>query len=96
MYFNPNNIYLLTDVVSKYQNPVHDELIGRLCRLEQFEPETFGWFKAEFDDGLHRIRTSIVKDVGITEPEHDVILTTTNSVYTFSMVQEQEHAEDNT
>ena len=80
------NTYLLTDIVSFDANPVHKELIGRICTIDSIEPYQFGWFKAMFDDGPHRICTSIVKRVDTTGPDGDILLHTENSVYTFSFV----------
>ena len=82
MYFN-DKLCLLTDVKSKYSNPLHEDLIGRICRLNLFEPEKFGLFLAQFEDGWHRIGTSIVKQVSILEDGAVIELMTANSVYTF-------------
>lgn len=88
MIFDKNNLYLLTNIVRTKQNQVHDEIIGRYCVLDILEAGKFGWFKVEMEDGYHRICTSIVKDVSMSDDTHDVTLTTTNSVYTFILIHE--------
>ena len=91
MYFTHGNVYLLSDVTSKFDNPLHQEIVGHLCELEFFEPAKFGRFLVELDDGQHHIHTTIVQRVDITAAEHNVVVHTTNSVYTFTPVYETEH-----
>ena len=89
MHFN-NELYILTDVSSKYNNPVHKDIIGRICMLDWFTPERFGWFKAKFNDGWHRICTSIVKQVSVDDDGVHTELTTENSIYTFEKLLEED------
>ena len=88
MHFGEDNIYVLANVVGKYDNPVHKSIIGKTCVLDHFVPNQFGWFLAEFDDGYHRICTSVVKGVSVSgvsvsDEITGVTVTTANSVYTF-------------
>lgn len=86
MFFNYGNKYILMGLSSEYENPLHNEIAGRICELIWFEPGMHGMFCVAEEDGMHRIRTSLVKDVNSTDFEHDIIITTENSVYTFSML----------
>lgn len=89
MHFN-NELYILTDVSSKYNNAVHQDILGHICLLDWFTPERFGWFKAKFDDGWHRICTSIVKQVSVSDDGLNAELKTENSVYTFKKLTEED------
>ena len=86
MLFNYGNKYILMSIASESGNPVHDEISGRICELIWFEPGMHGVFCVEEKDGTHRIRTSCVKNIDFTDFEHDIIITTENSVYVFSML----------
>ena len=90
MYFTHGNVYLLSDVTSKFDNPVHKEIVGHLCELEFFEPQKFGRFLVELDDGQHHIHTSIIQCVEVESKSHNVVVKTANSVYTFAPVYETE------
>ena len=86
MYFEKDNQYILTNVVGKIYNPLHEEIVGRACVLDYFSPHEFGRFKVLMDDGCwHRIHTSVVKDVHTTDCDRDVVVVTSHSVYTFSI-----------
>lgn len=88
MWFNNQNMYVLTNIVGKYDNPLHDEIVGRCCLLDKFQVGEFGWFKVELEDGYHRICTSVVKSVSASDMPGDITVTTANSVYTFSLLGE--------
>lgn len=89
MVFNGEAVYLLTDVTSRIHNPLHEDLVGRLCRPQDFRTGKFGWFLAEFEDGWHRICTSIVKESSIDEESGILTVRTANSLYTFAAVTEK-------
>ena len=90
MYFtNDHNLYLLTSVVGKYENPLHEEIVGHFCLLDSFAVGKFGWFKVELADGYHRICTSVVKALNAQEDLSSIVVTTANSVYTFTAVTEE-------
>ena len=76
--------YVIENIVGKFDNPLHQEIVGRLCWLDILELGKFGWFTVEMDDGCpHRICTSIIKNISVTDDINDITLTTNNSVYTF-------------
>ena len=87
-----NNRFLLTDIASRYTNPLHAEMIGRICELEKFVPNEFGIFRVQMDDGFHTVHTSIVKSVDTSMLT--VTVYTSNSVYTFSPIDEEEGEDD--
>ena len=87
-----NNRFLLADITSRYENPLHAMMIGRVCELEKFVPNEFGIFRVQMDDGFHTIYTSIVESVDTSTLT--VIVHTHNSVYTFSPIDEEEGEDD--
>ena len=86
MDFEYGNRYLLTNVESKKDNPLHEWLIGQICELDSFRLGSCGFFRALAKDGTHLIRTSGVKDVDATDFGNEITVTTRNSVYTFARV----------
>ena len=86
MDFEKGNRYLLVNVDSNMDNPLHDTMIGRICELRQFHLGSNGMFKVQMDDGMHLISTSEVQDVDASDFANDITVTTCNSVYTFTKV----------
>lgn len=86
MYFEPGNRYLLTNIESESHNPLHEQLIGRLCELVSFRLNNFGYFKVDIDGKFHRIHTSDIRDVDASDFANEITVTTRNSVYTFAKV----------
>ena len=84
MTFEQGNRWLLTSVTSRYENNLHQKIVGRLCELVSFVENEFGWFNVLLDDGMHSVCTSIVHRV--SEDDGTVTVETANSVYTFAMV----------
>lgn len=86
MYFEPGNRYLLTNIESESHNPLHEQLIGRICELVSFRLNNFGYFRVQIGKDFHRIHTSDVRDVDATDFANEITVTTLNSVYTFAKV----------
>lgn len=77
--------YLLSGVVSRTENPLHQEITGRICTLDRFCENERGWFSVEMEDGPHTIRTTLVRKMEY--PDKDtVVVHTSNSVYIFVRV----------
>lgn len=65
----------------------YGNMSGRLCYLGFFKIGERGWFLCENGDEfdpVHRIHTSVVKDVKYEE-NGNIIVTTENTVYTFEV-----------
>lgn len=86
MDFEAGNRYLLTNVESNDDNPLHEMIIGHICELKSFRLGKCGYFRVEMEDGTHLISTSGVKDVDATDFGNEITVTTRNSVYTFARV----------
>jgi hypothetical protein len=87
MTFEKENRYLLTEVISIHKNPLHEKIVGHICELSKFSENEFGWFHVFLDDGKHTICTSIVNEIRISE-DGTVTVTTSNSVYHFTLLSE--------
>ena len=69
-------------------NSVHDEMKGNICYLAYLNHGERGWFlidTGEKFNPVHRIHTSVVKDVKYTRGKQ-VIVTTKNTKYIFEAV----------
>lgn len=86
MYFESGNRYLLSGIDGKTENPLHRQMLGRICELVSFRLHDIGYFLVEIDGEFHRIHTSAVQDVDATDFANEVTVTTKNTVYTFAKV----------
>lgn len=87
MVFKTNNRYVITSIESDTLNYYHDKMRGHLCEIESMDVGDVCWMRVLFEDGCwHSIHTSKVKDVEASDFNHDITMKTRNSVYTFSMV----------
>lgn len=84
MFHSNGDLYLLYEVVSNKNNPLHNKIVNTTCDLELFEVGKPGVFSAELDDGeFHRVLTSTVARIELPDGYDTVIVHTRNSVYTF-------------
>ena len=90
--FSSLDMYLLSSIKSDKENSLYKEILGTVCTLEFFRMGESGWFVCDpvqedigkmFAKKKNLIRTSSVKDIDVLE-SGDVIITTMNSVYTFT------------
>lgn len=61
-----NKKYRLVKIESSQNNPLHNNLISKICYLAYLNVGEKGWFLCdteEHTDPVHRIHTSVVKDV---------------------------------
>lgn len=84
-----NKKYRLVEIESyMWQNPLHEQIKGRICYLAYLNEGERGWFLAETDDmfkPVHRIHTSKVKD--IQHPtDNQIVVRTQNTKYVFELV----------
>lgn len=83
--------YRLQNIETERANPMHAEILGKVCYLSYFRVGECGWFLCDTDnpDGLfepvHRIRTSEVEDVQYTRG-NQVVVTTRNTKYVFNQI----------
>lgn len=69
-------------------NPVYNKIEGAICYLAYLNIGERGWFLYEDDewvDMVHRIHTSVIKDVVYTRG-NQVIVTTQNTKFTFTAI----------
>ena len=83
-----NKKYRLTDIKSQKWNPLHDRLINKVCYLAYLNVGERGWFLYDTQepmDPVHRICTSVIKNVKYTR-SNQVIVITENTKYTFDLI----------
>lgn len=91
-----NKKYRLQNIETERNNPMHAEILGKVCYLAYFKKGERGWFlcdtEATFDcdtgatfDPVHRIHISEVKDVQYTRG-NQVIVSTENTKYVFEVI----------
>lgn len=71
-------------------NPIYDDVEGKTCYLAYFNVGERGWFLLEDDSWfskVHRMHTSVVKDVMYTRG-NQVIVITQNTKFTFTLINE--------
>ena len=72
-------------------NPIYDNMHGNICYLAYLNVGERGWFlhedKNDWFGMPHRIHTSVIKDVEYTRG-NQVIVTTQNTKFTFTVVNE--------
>ena len=70
-------------------NPIYEDAEGRVCYLAYLNIGERGWFLREDDDWLfgevHRIHTSVVKDVVYTD--NQVFVETRNTKFIFTLIE---------
>ena len=69
-------------------NPIYDYASGRVCYLAYLNIGERGWLLYEEDDYgffVHRIHTSVIKDVVYTRG-NQIIVTTQNTKFTFTAI----------
>lgn len=82
------NKYRLKNIETKRKNPMHAEILGKVCYLAYFNKGERGWFLCDTEetlDPVHRIHTSKVKDVQRTRGM-DIIVSTENTKYVFEVI----------
>lgn len=80
--------YRLTDITSSEKNELHEELKNKVCYIAYLNIGERGWFLYDtemFLEPVHRIHTSIVKNVEYTR-DNRVILTTEHTTYVFKAI----------
>ena len=69
-------------------NPIYEDAEGKTCYLAYFNVGERGWFLCDYEDwfgNVHRIHTSVVKDVMYTRG-NQVIVITQNTKFTFTLI----------
>ena len=83
-----NKKYCLTQIIElRNPNPMHEEILDTTCYLAYLNPGERGWFLCDMDDmfgGVHRIHTSVIKDVEYKDD--NVVVSTQNTRYTFKEI----------
>ena len=86
--------YRLQSIETANENPIHGEILGKVCYLAYFKVGERGWFlcdtEASSDRHVHRIHTSEVKVVEYHTRSHRVIVYTENTKYVFGVVSDGE------
>lgn len=83
-----NKKYRLQNIETERKNPMHTEILGKVCYLAYFKVGERGWFLCDTEeafDPVHRIHTSDVKDVQYTRG-NQVIVSTENTKYVFEVI----------
>lgn len=84
-----NKKYRLIEVERPNENKnVHNDIKGSICYLAYLKVGERGWFLYEADDPIipvHRIHTSIIKDVQYTRG-NQIIVVTENTKYVFEVI----------
>jgi hypothetical protein len=83
-----NKKYHLIDIESSKNNPLHTELKGKTCYLAYLNVGERGWFLCdteEYFDPVHRIHTSVIKDVKYSH-DNRITVITENTKYVFEVI----------
>ena len=83
-----NKKYRLQNIETERKNPMHAEILGKVCYLAYFKKGERGWFLCDTEatfDPVHRIHTSEVKDVQYTRG-NQVIVSTENTKDVFEVI----------
>ena len=80
--------YRLVEIDAKKYNPMHDEVLNKICYPAYFVVGEVGWFLCEVfswaSGGMHRIRTSPVDS--ILYADNQFIVVTENTKYIFEVI----------
>lgn len=84
-----NKKYKLTKIKTETYNPIHDDMENTVCFLAYLNIGERGWFlyrPNDWFDKMHRVHTSVIKEVEYTD--NKVVVTTQNTVYVFELINE--------
>ena len=88
-----NKKYRLIEINRSDENKnVRDDMEGSICYLAYFNVGERGWFLYEANDPIvpvHRIHTSVVKEVQHTRG-NQIIVVTENTKYVFEVIMSEE------
>lgn len=83
-----NKKYILKSIESEHKNPMHADILGKVCYLSYLNVGERGWFLCDTEehiDPVHRIHTSVVKDVKHSRDNHITVITE-HTKYVFEVI----------
>ena len=85
-----NKKYRLLNIKTERENPMHAEILDKVCYLAYFKVGERGWFLCDIEEGfdpVHRIQTSEVRSVQYTRGRgKQVVVSTENTRYVFEVI----------
>lgn len=80
-----NKKYRLVEIKSTKSNPFHSSILNKVCYPAYLNIGERGWFLCDTEDycdPVHRLHTTLIKDVKYTH-DNKIIVTTENTEYVF-------------
>jgi hypothetical protein len=82
-----NKKFRLVEIDAKKYNPMHEEILNKVCYPAYFNIGERGWFLCvvnEWPGGTHRVHTSPVDN--ILYADNQIIVVTENTKYVFELI----------
>ena len=79
--------FRLVEIDAKKYNPMHEEILNKVCYPAYFVVGERGWFLCvvnEWPGGTHRVHTSLVDN--ILYADNQIIVVTENTKYVFEVI----------